>query len=73
MVDSAASAEAMSRELDIDVDVRPDGALAERYASSHTLWPAADVLDKSLTAVAGGLLLLLAMHLVRHRRAEAGT
>lgn len=73
MVDSAASAQAMSRELDIDVDVRPDGTLADRSAASQTLWPAADLPDKSLTALAGGLLALIAIRLARHRRAEAGT
>jgi len=72
-VDSAASAAAMGRELSIDVDVRPDGGPAERTAASRTLWPAADVPAKSLTAAAGGLLALLGMRLVRHRRAEVGT
>jgi hypothetical protein len=73
MVDSAASAEAMGRKLDIDVDVRPDGALSERTDSSRNLWPRADLLAKSVTAAAGGLLALLVLSVVRHRRAEAGT
>ena len=61
----------MGRELSIDVDVHPDDARADRAASSATLWPGADAPGLPLSAAAGGLLALLALGLVRQRRAEA--
>ena len=70
-VDTSASAAAMGRELSIDVDVLPDGARAEQAASSTTRWPGADAPGLPLSAAAGGLLVVLALGLVRHRRAEA--
>lgn len=71
-VDSAAGAAAMGQALGIDVDVRPADGLAERAASSPTLWPGSDVAARSLVAALGGLLALLALGLVRHRRDEVG-